>query len=213
VLNCLTSETRVSPAYFLVLRLQHFENKELIRFAPDPGQAGPKLATVFGQTTCPRKEDAMRTKRKISHWALCAGVALSGLVAGPILAQARCLTVEVARPVVFPDGAEHAGGRLDLCDWKAFTPVSHLHRSYVNGRPIQLLMGRETTNERAAEAPNEVFFRVDVTGRLELVGYARTLRGRSVTVRFHGKDSQRNVNRPARAIQNDDLLIVMARPH
>jgi hypothetical protein len=145
--------------------------------------------------------------------ALFVGVLLCGIAAGPVAAQTSCLTVNIARPLVFPDGTEHAGGRLVLCDWKAFTPVTHLHRSYVDGDPIQMLMGKRTTNERPTDAPDEVFFQVDSLGRLELIGYARTFRGRGLTVRFQRQNSPRNVDRLARALKNDDLMIVMARPH
>jgi len=155
----------------------------------------------------------MRATQTTIRLALFAGVLLSSIVTGQTLAQTSCLSVDISRPVIFPDGTEHHGGRLDLCDWKAFTPVAQLHRSYVNGQPIQMLLGSRTSNERPEDAPDEVFFRSDASGRLELIGYARTFRGRSVTVRFQRQDSPRNVDRPARASEQDDLLIVMARPH
>ena len=136
---------------------------------------------------------------------------------GVALAEsAPCLTVNMQQPIVFPDGSEQAAGQLTLCDWKTYTPVAQLHRSYVNGQPIQMLLGRRTRNERLTSDPDEVYFRRDSAGRLVLLGYARTLRGRGVTVRFQRQDSPRRVNQAlARAPErNDDLLIVMmARPH
>jgi hypothetical protein len=137
------------------------------------------------------------------------------IVAVSAAAETPCLSVNLARPVVFPDGTERAAGQLTLCDWKTYTPVAQIHRSYVDGRPVQMLLGTRTTNERSASEPAEMFFRSDGYGRLELMGYTRTLRGRSVTVSFRGQDSPRKVDHAlARANERrDDLLIVMARPH
>ncbi|NIL99372.1 MAG: hypothetical protein GTN89_00045, partial [Acidobacteria bacterium] len=102
-----------------------------------------------------------------------------------------------------------------LCDWKAYTPVQQIHRSYVNGRPVQMLMGKHAITERSPEAPDEVFFRSRGDGRLELLGYSRTYKGRSVTVSFQKQDFPRPVDhRLARASKTDDLLIgLKARPH
>jgi hypothetical protein len=156
----------------------------------------------------------MRSPKTIIQWALFVGVLLSAIVAGRTSAQAPCLTVDVAGTVVFPDGTEHSGGQLSLCDWKAYTPIARLHQSYVDGRPVQMLLGTRSTNERNISNPDEVFFRPDAAGRLELLGYARTFAGRSVTVSFQRQKPSTNVNRLARAReQKDDLLIVMARPH
>ena len=162
----------------------------------------------------------MRSTKKIIQWALFVGVLLSAIVAGQASAQAPCLTVNVPRTVVFPNGMEHPGGQLSLCDWKEFTPVERLHQSYVNGRPIQMLMGTRSTNERDRMDSDEVFFRVDEAGRLELLGYARTYEGRSVSVSFRRQEDSRpedstNVNRLARARKQEDGLriAIMARPH
>ena len=141
---------------------------------------------------------------------------MSVIVVSHTAAETPCLTVNLARPVIFPDGAEHAPGQLTLCDWKTYTPIAQIHRSYVDGHPIQMLMGTLTSNEREVTEPSEVFFRADGRGRLELLGYARTLQGRSVTVSFQRQDSPRKVDHAlARANERrDDLLIVlMARPH
>ena len=156
----------------------------------------------------------MRSAKTIIQWALFIGVLLSAIVAGQASAQAPCLTVDVARTVVFPDGTEYAGGQLSLCDWKAYNPITRLHQSYIDGRPIQMLMGARSTNERSVDDLDEVFFRLDRAGRLELIGYARTFEGRSVSVSFRRQEVSTDVNRLARAReQEDDLLIVMARPH
>ena len=158
----------------------------------------------------------MRATQTQLRWALFIGVLLLAIVTGHASAQAPCLTVNLAQPVVFPDGSEHAAGQLTLCDWKAYTPVAQIHRSYMDGRPIQLLMGRRSTSERSVTEPNEVFFRPDPAGRLELIGYARTFHGRSMTVSFQRLNPPREVDhRLARATKEDDdlLIVMMARPH
>ena len=157
----------------------------------------------------------MRATQKQFWWALFAAVLLSVLVADYASAQSPCLTVNLAQPVVFPDGSEHAAGQLRLCDWKAFTPVAQIYRSYMDGRHVQLLMGRRSTTERSVMEPDEVFFRPDSRGRLELIGYARTFHGRSMTVSFQRQNSSRKVDhRLARATPKDDdlLIVMMARP-
>ncbi len=158
----------------------------------------------------------MRATQTRFRWALFAAVLLSVIVAGQASAQSSCLTVNLDQPVVFPDGSEHAAGQLTLCDWKAYTPVAQIHRSYMDGRPIQLLMGKRSTGERSVTEPDQVFFRPDPRGRLELIGYARTFHGRSMTVSFQRQNSPRKVDhRLARATEEDDdlLIVMMARPH
>jgi hypothetical protein len=157
----------------------------------------------------------MRATRTELRWVFIAGVILSAIVAAQAFAQGPCLSVNLGRPVVFPDGSEHLAGQLTLCDWKAYTPVTQIHRSYMDGRPIQMLMGTRSTTERSAEEPDEVIFRSNGDGRLELLGYSRTIRGRSMTVSFKNKDSRKVNHRLARANKKDDdlLVVLMARPH
>ena len=158
----------------------------------------------------------MRATQKELRWALIAGVLLSAIVLGQAFAQAPCLSVNLGRPVVFPDGNVQMPGQLTLCDWKAFTPVTQIHRSYMDGRPIQMLMGHRTTTESGPSEPDGVFFHSNGDGRLQLIGYTRTFEGRSMTVSFQNQSSSRMVNhRLARATKKkDDLLIVLkARPH
>ena len=56
----------------------------------------------------------MRATQIQFRWALFAAVLLSVIVAGQVSAQSSCLTVTLHQPVVFPDGSEHAAGRLTL---------------------------------------------------------------------------------------------------
>ena len=146
------------------------------------------------------------------------GILLCSIVAGGAAAQTSvCLSVDVAQPVIFPDGSTSPAGELTLCDWKSFTPVQQLHRSYIDGRPVQLMLGRRSPNERKPGDPNEVYFRQTEGGELQLLGYTRTFRGESVTVRFPNdfKNSP-PVNRLARAEREqaqEPILIVMASPH
>ena len=159
----------------------------------------------------------MRTTQTELRWALIGGILLSAIVLGQAFAQGPCLTVNLDRPVVFPDGSEHAAGQLTLCDWKAYTPVTQIHRSYMDGRPIQMLLGKRTHAERGPMEPDEMVFRSNGDGRLELIGYSRTLQGRSMTVSFQKQNSPHHkVNhRLARATEKDDdlLIVLMARPH
>jgi hypothetical protein len=156
----------------------------------------------------------MRATRTELRWVFIAGVILSAIVAAQAFAQGPCLSVNLGRPVVFPDGSEHLAGQLTLCDWKAYTPVTQIHRSYMDGRPIQMLMGTRSTTERSVAEPDEVFFRSNGDGRLELLGYSRTIHGRSMTVSFQNKDSRKVNHRLARANKKDDdlLVVLMARP-
>jgi len=155
------------------------------------------------------QQGATNRNATISCWA----VGLFLLMAGAAAAQSPCLTVHTDDPVVFPNGSVQPAGTLTICDWKAFTPVEQIHRTYVNGTPVQLLRGRRSKNERDAAAPDEIYFHRSHEGWLELVGYARTYRGRSLTVDFRPKRESSPVNRLARATDEDGLLIVMASPH
>ena len=143
---------------------------------------------------------------------LAAGVVFVGLQ-GAAQAQSPCVSAVVDAPIRFPDGDLRPAGRLTICDWRRFTPVSHLHKTYVNGRPVSLLISKTKTAERGADSPAEVHFWRNVQGQLELIGYVRSVGGRSVTYLFAdpNRPQRIEVSRPARS--GDDFLVVMARPH
>ncbi len=132
---------------------------------------------------------------------------------GAAQAQSPCVSAFVDEPIRFPDGDLRPAGRLTLCDWRRFSPVSHLHKTYVDGRPVNLLLSRIYTAEREADSPAEFHFQRNGQGQLELIGYVQSTSGRSVMFLFaHPNRPKRiEVSRPARS--GDDFLVVMARPH
>jgi hypothetical protein len=81
-----------------------------------------------------------------------------------------CIRVNVDQPVHLPDGNTYPAGVLTLCDTAALSPVATLHKTYVNGRPIAILVSRRRANETKSDAPPVVVFQRDA-GTLDLVGY------------------------------------------
>ena len=81
-----------------------------------------------------------------------------------------CIHVDVSLPVHLPDGNTYPAGVLTLCDTAALSPVATLHKTYVNGRPIGILVSRRRANETRGDAPPVVVFQSD-GGTLDLVGY------------------------------------------
>jgi hypothetical protein len=95
-----------------------------------------------------------------------------------------CITIEVDDPMRLPDGSVHDAGRLTLCDSMAYSPVSSLHRTYVNGRPFGMLRSRKTKNEGGSDVSPVVLFHRNLDGQLELFGYVLPDRSTSVTYLF-----------------------------
>ena len=116
------------------------------------------------------------------------------LAPAPVQA-ADCVSAEIESPMRFPDGRVHPSGRLTLCDWKELSPVVDVHRTYVNGQPVSMLLGRKSSNEGG------------------LVGYVRSTRGRSETFLFEPRRGRQRIeaNRPPR--HGTEQLVVAARPH
>lgn len=106
------------------------------------------------------------------------------LAPGLLHADSGCVRVRTDAPVLLPDGGLYPEGTLTLCDSLALSPVTSLHKTYVNGRPVGLLASRRRPSEVARDAAPVVVFHRDVAGRLELVGYvlpASSSSGRSTT--------------------------------
>jgi hypothetical protein len=96
---------------------------------------------------------------------LCAtGAAMAGSGGG-------CIHVDLYEPIRLPDGSVYPAGVLTLCDTAALSPVATLHKTYVNGQPIGILISRRKANETKGSEPPTVVFRRD-HGALDLVGYA-----------------------------------------
>jgi hypothetical protein len=99
---------------------------------------------------------------------LLAGLAL--LAATPAVG-AECVTAEVDRPILLPDGSRHPAGLLTLCLSRDFSPVSSLHLAFVDRRPVGQWLSRHGKSEAPADTPLMVFAR-EADGALRLEGYA-----------------------------------------
>ena len=76
------------------------------------------------------------------------------------VAGGDCASARIEEPFVMPDGSAHAPGLLSVCRDTDFTPVTAMHRGYVDRRPVGLLFGPVGRNENAAaEEPFLVFVR------------------------------------------------------
>lgn len=124
-----------------------------------------------------------------------------------------CVSAQIESPMRFPDGHVQPAGRLTLCDWRELSPVMDVHRTYVNGRPVSMLLGRKTSNEGEGGIPSEVLFKFDEDGKLQLVGYVRSYRGRSETFLFEPGRERRSIETNRPLWHGTDLLAVAARPH
>ncbi len=92
-----------------------------------------------------------------------------------------CTTVEVEAPIVLPAAGLHPAGRLTLCVGRELSPVSSLHRTYVNGRPVAMLISRRGVSEANDDDVPFMMFHRDARGRLHLYGYATPAGDRMVT--------------------------------
>lgn len=93
-------------------------------------------------------------------------------------AQGGCTTALIAEPFLLPDGSEHAAGELTLCIHQRHSPVSFLHETRVDGRPVGLLTSRHTTTYGGDLANSFVVFDRLSNGKLTLLGYASARRDR-----------------------------------
>ena len=159
-----------------------------------------------------------RESRHRGGWAriglLAAGVIGAALLPASAPVQAAdCVSAEIASPILFPDGDVRPSGRLTLCDWKSFSPVMDVHRTYVDGRPVNMLLGKKTRNEGGGDSPSEILFTADDQGRLDLVGYVRSAGGRSQTYLFEARRGRERIEANRPPWHGTDLLVVAARTH
>jgi len=119
-------------------------------------------------------------------------------VSGPAWAGSRgaCITLEVEAPILLPDGAVHPAGALTLCHSRALSPVSSLHKTYVDGHPVAMLASRRTSSEGGETIEPHALFNRTAEGRLELIGYVLPGVGRSVTYQMN--ESKKPFRRKAR---------------
>ena len=92
-----------------------------------------------------------------------------------------CITLRVESPIRLPNGDLHPPGDLTLCDTMGVTPVSRIHKTYIDGHPVAMLTSRKTRSEGGDKIEPVVMFSRDAQGRLELVGYVIPGRDRSIT--------------------------------
>jgi len=105
-----------------------------------------------------------------------AGAAVAG--GGP------CFSVSVDQAMVLPGGAEYAPGTLTICVTRALSPVAALHKTYVDGKPVAMLMSRTGVGEGAGDGRPFVMFQRDGLGRLHLYGLAAPSGGRMANYRL-----------------------------
>jgi hypothetical protein len=103
------------------------------------------------------------------------GLAAAGAAidAAPVRAGSRgdCITLEVRAPLRMPGGAFHPPGTLTLCDSKRLSPVSSIHKAYIDGHPVAMLASHTIHSESGTDDRPVVMFSRDAQGRLELMGY------------------------------------------
>jgi hypothetical protein len=111
---------------------------------------------------------------------------LATLLPGPVLivtllqpavaqteSRGQCVTAEVPAPMILPDGTAHPRGTLRLCFSEALSPVTGLHRAYVDGRFAGMFVSRRGTSEAPGEDRNPfLMFARKASGQLELKAYA-----------------------------------------
>ena len=82
-----------------------------------------------------------------------------------------CVSADLAEPVRLPDGSSYPAGQLTLCVSRFLSPVSALHKVYVDRQPVGMLISRRGRSEGIEDSrPFMVFQRSD--GYLDLYGFA-----------------------------------------
>jgi hypothetical protein len=120
-----------------------------------------------GKRMATRNESSARARQAVIF------LVAAALTGGIVEAQERgmCITAEVPAAFVTPDRVTHEPGALKLCVERIHSPVSVLHKVYVHGHVIGLLLSRSGHSEGTVERPY-VQFRRNGRGDWLLVGYA-----------------------------------------
>jgi len=90
----------------------------------------------------------------------------------PAAAVGDCATAFVREAFVLPDGSEHEPGTLTLCVDRRHSPVTFMHRTYVDGMGVGLSVGGHRLSEGSAGDEPYMMFGRQASGRLTLLGYA-----------------------------------------
>ena len=116
-------------------------------------------------------------------WQIASVVVATVLVSGLVSAQdrGRCVTVDVPADFVTPDRVTHAPGALKLCVERIHSPVSVLHKLYIDGHMVGMHQSRAGRSEGPVESEPYVQFHWNGRGQLLLVGYAWPERDRMRT--------------------------------
>ena len=111
-------------------------------------------------------------RRALAGFAFLSCIALGAVQAGEL---GRCYSADVTAAVVLPDGVERAPGRVRICTFAHYTPVTSLHKVYWDGALIGLFEARrdeQRATSLGVDGPVFAFARAHGTARLVLVGYA-----------------------------------------
>jgi len=121
-----------------------------------------------------RRTRDRRNRSRARAWQVGSVVVAAVLLSGIVSAQqrGRCLTVNVPADFVTPDQVTHAPGALKLCVARVHSPVSVLHKVYVDGHMVGMMQSRSGRSEGAAASEPYVQFQWNGRGQLLLVGYA-----------------------------------------
>ena len=92
-----------------------------------------------------------------------------------------CITLKVDSPILLPNGDVYPPGALTLCDTLSLTPVSTIHKTFIDGHPVAMLSSRKTRSEGGEKIEPLVMFSRDPQGRLGLIGYVIPGKQRSIT--------------------------------
>ena len=120
--------------------------------------------------------------RDVARWA-CVALVIVAFAASQVWAGSRgsCMSAEVPEPLQLPDGSIHPAGTLTLCASRHSSPVSRLHRTFMDGMPVGLFPSRLGANEESGEGEPFMMFYRDTQSRLHLYGYAARAGGRLVS--------------------------------
>jgi hypothetical protein len=155
---------------------------------------------------------------------LLVALALAGVVASGLLVplshageRGQCTSAIVDEPFRLPDGTLSGPAKLTLCASVKYSPVSWLHKTYLDGYQTTMLISRCGTTE-ALPGEGEPFMMLyrDVDGLLHLDGYAIRAGNKMVTYRLdlaRVKAEQRLAKRrgPARKSAGPSTLILAAK--
>jgi hypothetical protein len=114
------------------------------------------------------------------------GVVLFSLQGVAVAGTGVCATATLEEPFVLPDGSEHPAGRLTLCRDGRYSPVSAMHRTFVNRMPVGIFNGREEQGAQLADDENYFMLFTRRSDRpLRLVAYSLPDYGGSQTHVLH----------------------------